>query len=185
MIASNKPERQESAGHGFPGQINVRRSWCFEESFSPRSVVLIVPHETVEGLGMWEGMSWFLFFMICLWTCLLWGFSPVLLHLVLLSISTTSSGNKFPNFSIYYATLFLLLSVINSFICHWLPTILLLRNQVNNISAFTLLLYSCFASLCHILPQRSPLQSEAMQLFRSLFISSLHHSLHHFNCHSL
>lgn len=163
---------------GSPGRAH--RFWCYR-----RAVVLVVPHTAAVGLGMLENTPWLLFFRIFLWTYCLWGFSPVLLHLMVLAVSTTSGDNKSPDFSICHVNFFLLLSVINSFIFHWLPTFLLLRDQVNNSFTFPLPLPSCFLSLSHIFPQPSLLYIKAIQPFQSLFISSLLHSPHHFNCHSL
>lgn len=140
-----------------PGTLgSTHRSCC-----RPGSVVLMVPHTEVVGSGVLDCMFCLIFFRIHLWTWQSWHFSPVPLHLMVPSVSTISGGKKFPNLSICHIKSALLLSAIKSLMFHRVPTLLVLRNQVNSVSVFTLLLPSCFVSLCHILPQPSPLQMQA------------------------
>lgn len=133
-------------------QTNVCLSWL--SGHSTQALVPLKPHcpcnaphsnyrvREVRG-DILASFLWDLFIDLLFMTF----FSPVPFHLMVMPISTISSGNKFPKFSICHVRFFLLLSVINSFVFHWVPTLQLLMDKVNNRLLFPLLSPSCFVSL--------------------------------------
>lgn len=172
-----------------PGTLGSTHKSCCH----PGSVVLMVPHTAVVGLGVLDIMSCLIFFRILLWTWGSWGFSPVPLHLMVPSVCTISGGKKFPNFLPYkhlpYKHLPYKKKCLATICCKVINISLSAHTSSIEESGEQYLCIHLTTSFMFCKPLSYPSSAfsspNASKTFQSLFISRLHHSLHRFNCHSL